>query len=269
MEIINTILKILPFLVPLLLLGAWYQNVKNKKLDIEEEPSKLKEWFKTTQIYTIFIYRAGLRPSSLFFYWIFVFTAFLVFMAGITFLNLRPHVYLEDIKPVEGYITKVVWIKAGKGGDYIKLKTDNGTEEVYLLLLDEERVEFLNNVKGKVTVYPYERYYINIFQTKHIVDLKYKNKFLVGYFAKEGFGKDKNKKKLNVKIIYNFFYNTWFGLKIALIGLFFIFLLNYEEKPIHRLNRMRKYLKNKEECQVQSKNTPKCSAKVHHFVTPI
>jgi len=43
MEIINTILKIVPFLVPLLLLGAWYQNVQNKKLGIEEEPSKLKK----------------------------------------------------------------------------------------------------------------------------------------------------------------------------------------------------------------------------------
>ena len=240
MEIVNTILKILPFLVPLLLLGAWYQNVQNKKLGIEEEPSKLKKWFKTTQIYAIFIYRAGLRPSSLFFYWIFVFTAFLVFMAGITFLNLRPHVYLEDIKPVEGYITKVFWIKAGKGDDYIKLKTDDGREEVYLIGLNKERVEFLNNVKGKVIVYPYERYYINIFQTKDIADLKYKDKFLVGYFNPNHY-----KKEQGTFNLWDFFYETWFGLKIALIGLFFIFLLNYEEKPIHRLNRMKKYLKNK------------------------
>jgi len=238
-EIVNTILKILPFLVPLLLLGAWYQNVQNKKLGIEEEPSKLKKWFKTTQIYAIFIYRAGLRPSSLFFYWVFVFTAFLILIGSIGVVNTKSPIPLKKMKQVEGYISKVVWIEAGKGDDYIKLKTDNGTEEVYLIRLDKKIVKSLNKIKDKVTVYSYERYHINILQTKHIAEIKYNNKFLVGYDYKLYLQRDNT--------FNSFFYDTWFGLKIALVGFFFIFLLNYEELPIHRLNRMKKYLKNKEE----------------------
>lgn len=236
MEVINTILKILPFLVPLLLLGAWYQNKQNKKLGIEEEPSKLKEWFKTTQIYTIFIYRVGLRPSSLFFYWMFVFPAFLILIGSIIVLDTKSPIPLKKMKEVKGYITKVVWIEAGRGDDYIKLKTDDGKEEVYLILLDKKIVELLNDIKDQITVYSYERYYVNILHTKHIAEIKYNNEFLVGYDYKL---------YLQRRNIFNsLFYNTWFGLKIALIGFFFIFLLNYEEKPIHRLNRMKKYLKN-------------------------
>ena len=236
MEVINTILKILPFLVPLLLLGAWYQNKQNKKLGIEEEPSKLKEWFKTTQIYTIFIYRVGLRPSSLFFYWMFVFPAFLILIGSIGVLDTKSPIPLKKMKEVKGYITKVVWIEAGRGADYIKLKTDDGKEEVYLILLDKKIVELLNDIKDQITVYSYERYYVNILHTKHIAEIKYNNEFLVGYDYKLYLQRD--------NIFNSLFYNTWFGLKIALIGFFFIFLLNYEEKPIHRLNRMKKYLKN-------------------------
>ncbi len=253
MEITNTILKIVPFVSILLIFIVWLQNRRKKKSGIEKEekPSKLKQWFKTTEIYKIFVERASLRPvSSAFFYAIFVVPASLIFIIGIAFLNMKPPVQLKDINPIEGYITKVVWIERGKGSDYINLKISDGTETTYLIHMNQHLFDKLNSLKNKqdiVTVYPYQRYYINIMGTKHIADVKYKNEFLKGYFVDKSIEKFTDKKKFNIKNIYNFFYNTWFGLKIALIGFFFIFLLNYEEKPIHRLNRMKKYLKNKDD----------------------
>jgi hypothetical protein len=236
MEVINTILKILPFLVPLLLLGVWYQNVRNKKLGIKEEPSRFMKWFKTTQIYSIFVYRVSLRPSSLFFYWMFIFPAFLILIGSIGVIDTKSPIPLKKMKEVKGYITKVVWTEAGRGDDYIKLKTDDGKEEVYLIRLDKKIVDLLNNIKDQVTVYSYERYYVNIFQTKHIAEIKYNNEFLVGYDYKLYLQRD--------NIFNSLFYNTWFGLKIAFIGFFFILLLNNNQKPISTLNRMKKYLKN-------------------------
>lgn len=245
METTNTILKILPFVSILLIFIVWLQNRRKKKLGIEKEekPSKYKQWFKTTEIYKIFVERANLRPvSSAFFYAIFVVPASLIFLVGIAFLNMKDPIPLKEMKPVEGILTKVVWIKRGKGADFIKLKQDNGKEEVYLIPLDKQLFEQLNKIKnrgGKVVVYSYKHYYINIMGTKYIQEIKYNNKFLAGYNYKH-YVHNNNKVK-------NLFYSTWFGLKIALIGFFFIFLLNYEEKPIHRLNRMKKYLKNKME----------------------
>jgi hypothetical protein len=241
MEITNTILKILPFATILLIFIVWLQNRRNKKLGIkkEENSSKLKQWFKTTEVYKIFVGRASLRPvSSAFFYAVFVVPASLIFIIGIAFQNMKDPISLKEMQPVEGIITKVVWIKKGKGNDYIKLKQDNGKEEVYLIILDKQLFEQLNNIKNKgdkVVVYTYRHYYINIMGTKYIQEIKYNNKFLAGYNYKN-YMQNNNKVK-------NLFYSTWFGLKIALIGFFFIFLLNYEEKPIHRLNRLKRYKK--------------------------
>ena len=100
MEITNTILKILPFVSILLIFIVWLQNRQNKKLGIEKEekPSKLKQWFKTTEVYKIFFERASLRPvSSAFFYAIFVVPASLIFIIGIAFLNMKPPVQLKDM----------------------------------------------------------------------------------------------------------------------------------------------------------------------------
>ncbi len=241
METTNTILKILPFISILLIFIVWIQNRRKKKLGIKEEEksSKLKQWFKTTEVYKIFVERASLRPSSLLFYWFFVFPSFLLFIGAIVLVNQKPYISLKDMNKIEGYLTKVVWIKAGRGDDYIKLKKDDGNEDAYLILLDKKTVQELSKIIGKrVTVFSYQKYYFNIIGTQHIAEIKYQDKFLVGY--------DHETYTKNHSMIESFFYSTWFGLKIALIGFFFIFLLNYEEKPIHRLNRMKKYLKNKQ-----------------------
>ena len=251
MDIQNLFFQILPFLAIVSIFIGWLQNRRDKKLGIEKEekPSRLKLWFKKTYLYKIFVERASLRPiSSAFLYAIFVVPACFICLFGVVFLNIKPPVQLKDIKPISGYITKVVWIQAGRGSDYIRLKRQNGNETTYLIHMDKNLYETLTQIKNRrnlVYVYPYHRYYINLIGTKHIVDIKYNNKFLKGYFKENISKKDNSKKRLNITNIYNFFYSTWFGLKIALVGLFFIFLLNYKEKPIHRLNRMKKYLKDK------------------------
>jgi hypothetical protein len=243
MELKNIFLVILPFLGLLLLMIAWYRQKYHKNDTTEEvvKPSKLKKMFLKSSIYKIFFYRASLRPSSWFFYWLFVFPSFLVMFAALIVFITKPPIKLKDMQQATGKITKIKWIKAGKARSYIGFIDKNGSEAFYYVSLNEERFNWLNSIDSDVTIYLYDEYHFHFFglyEALSIEEIKDKSNSLYKY---------NYEKRMNWYIKNrNFFYDTWFGLKIMLVGLFFIFLLNYEELPIHRLNRMRKYLKNKQ-----------------------
>jgi len=196
---------------------------------------QLQQKWKKSYLFTVWFRRSALRPlASAIPYIIVVFPAsFMIFFWFIALTDGEP-IEIKNMPYVKGYIQKAVIGRGKNAKDYIKLLQDDGKEEVYVLQLDKKRKEELENIKEKVTVWYRNEWFIGAYN--YLYALKLNNSFIINSDMRY---------QINLEMYKNIPSKICFWTKYMIFGFAWIWLLNRKELPIHRLNRMRRYLKNK------------------------
>jgi len=202
---------------------------------VPDENSQLQQKWKKSYLFTVWFRRSALRPlASSIPYIIVVIPAFIMIFFWFIGMARGEPIKTEHMLYVNGYIQKAVIGKGKSAKDYIKLLQDDGKEGVFVLQLDKKRKEMLESIKEKVTVLYRTEWMFGIYNDLYV--LKLNNNFIIN---------DNKYYQENIKKYKNIPLKIWFWTKYMIFGLGWIWLLNRKELPIHRLNRMRRYIKNK------------------------
>lgn len=223
----------MPF-ITLYLIGwkIWhsYKAKKNKEQPIEKKHSKLYNY-----LHLIFIERVNLRPSI-----VTVVAYVVLFFSGLLFnasfvVNLKkeifPPVPLEKMQISEGIVKSIVFRK--KMDDLLVLETPSGKREHYAFITSKEEVEILLNNKVK---FFYSKGFSSLFTIDNrIYQIVKDGKIVLPAYSYES-------ALAYRKVTWNFVKNSFL---VFLVSAFIIWFPNRKERPIHRLNRLKKYIKNK------------------------
>lgn len=224
---------ILPF-ITLYLIGwrIWhsYKAKKNKEEPVEKKHSKLYNY-----LHLIFIERVNLRPSivTVIAYVVLFFSGLLSFGSiPANLLNkIFPPLPLEQMQTSEGLVKSIAFRK--KTDDLLVLETASGKQENYAFRTSEEQKERLLNKKVKLF---YTKGFSDLFTINNRIYQIEKDGSVLGHaYSYE-------KALANNKSFWNFTKNSFI---VFFISAFIIWFPNRKERPIHRLNRLKKYIKNK------------------------
>lgn len=224
---------ILPF-ITLYLIGwrIWhsYKAKKNKEEPVEKKHSKLYNY-----LHLIFIERVNLRPSivTVVAYVVLFFSGLLSFGSiPANLLNeIFPPLPLEQMQTSEGVVKSIVFRK--KTDDLLVLETASGKQENYAFRTSEEQKERLLNRKVKLF---YTKGFSDLFTINNRIYQIEKDGSVLGHeYSYE-------KALANNKSFWNFTKNSFI---VFFISALIIWFPNRKERSIHRLNRLKKYIKNK------------------------
>ena len=226
---------IIPFLVPLMLMYIVYKQYKNKRNAVEEYEKRLA-WFEKNRwlqyIKTIYIDRGVVRFWSAIWY-VPLFFGTLGFISGlwITIENfILPPIPLKQMDYKDGVIQSIKLAK--KTADSLVFQQDNGNELHFYIRTDKN--EKTNLIGKPVRIY----YALNRTSILTFGDIVYEvtenNKSIRArpYSYERAI---KYNEGMNKFTLYSFF--------LMVIAAFMIWIQNRDEKPYHRLYRLKRYKK--------------------------
>jgi len=229
--------------VPILGLFAGYVTyavkVGEKKKAKEKNEPKGKEGKRIKQselgffayLYFVFITRAALRPASrlLFFLFGFMWGGIFTYINVIDYFN--PVLKLEEMQTDIGIIKKINIPYRGSR-NMILLHEDGTTARYTVGWTPKERDIFFSHIGKKVKVY-YQNEWETFWFDDGVYTVEADGIIIKGERFKYNYQKRLDGKRESLSdIIFWSIYN--------LIFLLWMFYFNYKEKPIHRLNRIRK-----------------------------
>lgn len=236
-------LAILSFLVIILITRNIYLKYKeSKKKKIVKEPvSGLNKYGWYCYLKLVFIERVRLKNSILeaILFLTLAFSIILTLSGFITKIEtfIYPELPLAKMQTKDGVI-KSMKIRR-KMADLLVLTTDNGQDIEFAIYTKEREIEILLNQRVKVwyrldwsSIYSIENYIKEI-----TIDNKSIRLFSFNY----------EKTLMNDKKYWNF---TKYCFYIALFSALILWIQNRKELSIHRLNRMKLYIKNKNKRKV-------------------
>lgn len=223
--------KILPFLIPLIIVAGMYRDYKNQDaVKIEKPPSWLQrqEWYQYIKL--VFYTRPQhYRPSSLVWYYPMVICLF--FGVGSFVVNIQNLIYpplpLEKMQTQQGIIESITLRK--KMDDLLVLRRYDGVREEYAYRIYEPADKFIDK---NVTVY-YHRGFSSAFSIDNQIHQIITNDT---HTILDPLPYDYERYLRNGRGFWNF---TKYLFYIAAFSAFMLWRANRKELPIHRLNRMK------------------------------
>ena len=230
----ETFWTLIPFVVVLLIAINLYETYKNRGKEKIQKLSWIEgqSFFKYLKL--VFVTRVNLRPWTAVWY-------IPLFFATVLSLNLinniRHSIYpplpLEKMQTQQGIIQSI--IKRKKMDDLLVLKTNSGLREEYAYRLYGSADKYIDQ---NVTIY-YSRGFSSLFSIDNrIYQITTNDTKLILDPYNYIWSLRANKNSWNF---------TQYCFFIAIFSLFMIWIPNRNELPIHRLNRMKSYKKNKGE----------------------
>jgi len=219
--------KILPFIVPILIMLSMYYQYKNK--DKEEKPSWLEQQPLIRYIKLVFFTRVYYRQWTIFFalpLWFSLIIGMVNLIGDIERL-VYPPLPLEKMQIQHGAIKSIT--DSRKMDDLLILQTDNGATEKYAYDIYGSMDRYIDR---NVTIF-----YTRGFSSGFTIDNKiYEiiaddtnatlNKYPYSYEHSVEFNKS----------TFNF---TMYCFLVAIISGYMVWLFNHKELPIHRLGRIK------------------------------
>ncbi len=228
---------LLPFIAIFLISRNIYEKYKEdkEKKIIIKPVSKLDKYWLYRHIKLVFFERVNLRQSTL--VWRVFFGLGIITGLATFYVYYINHIENQPI-PIEKMKTKIGIVKSvnlnKKVSDTLILQISDGKNQAFSVSLDEERKKRILGQKVKI-------YYADGWNSAFTKDNMIYEILMNGRTI--------NKKKYNhtrrVKTnssLFKFSINSFY---FAFFSLFMMWILNRKELPIHRLNRMRLYKKNK------------------------
>jgi len=206
---------------------SWYR-IKKRKVSIPKPNLR-----KHSHLYEVFLIRAPLRPGLFLFLTLITITILVILWLYVSIYFNKPKP-LKEYAQYNGTIISTYYARHPNARDSLIVQGLDGSEKVFLEFFEKYK-SLLK--KGKNIVVWYEFNYLPIPKTS-VVEIKINQNFMINY--------NKNYKH-NLQRHYNSPKVILFWFVLLLSVLLSMYYSNYEEKPIHRLNRMKKHLKNKEE----------------------
>ena len=233
----ETFLTSLPFIAVLLIAINLYKTYKNRGKEISEKQTWLQKqrWYQYIKL--VFFIRIKYHSYSAIF---FIPMVFGIFFGGASLLSniettmIYPHLPLDKMQIQHGVIESI--FKRKKMDALLVLRTTNGTHEEYALNVTDSEIKMY--LTKNVTIY-YSRGFSSAFTIDNIIyqitDTVTKTVLRPYDYAR------------SLEIDQSFWKFTKYSLLIGVFSAFMIWRFNRKELPIHRLNRMKSYKKNKGE----------------------
>lgn len=227
--------KIIPFIIPLLIMIVAYQQYKNKGKEIStaKKPSWLERqpWYQYIKLvfYTRVFYRqwTAIWHVPLFFSIVF---GFGTLVSNLTYL-IYPPLPLEKMQKQQGVIESVVIRK--KMDDLLILRNSNGVQESYAYRLYGSDNKYLDQ---NVTVF-YSKGFSSLFSMDNIIYQIITNDT---HTILDPLPYDYERV---LQLQRSFWKFTKYCFYVAIFSAFMIWIFNRKELPIHRLNRMKLHKK--------------------------
>ncbi len=220
-------LEYLPFIIAIVLSIKLYKDWYNKKHGIKEKEEENKSTkFNQSYFYKVFVERVKDRPNTQYF----VFTFFVSIVAFIFIINMwfiNPLLKLEEFQVEEGVVIKYEVDR--RNNRWVTLLLDNKKEKVFKIIVGKDTKKQILNKRVIL-------YYQNVFNMfmfyDFVFDVKVNNKLINDYpniYYKNYLS---SKETMSLWLIY---------FLISMIGsIFFIWLMNRKELPIHIENRKKR-----------------------------
>ena len=214
-----------------------YGAKKDEEKKAREDTTPKKEGKRINQkdlnffqyLHLVYFIRAGLRPASTFMFLLFGFLPGMgIYGACVDYFT--PLLKFEEYQTDVGIVKQVNIAKRGR--DSLWLEREDGSLKKYYIGIDSRKKEKELLEDKKIKIYYQNKWHVLHFEDGiYIVEMD--GKIVKGKRFIDDYDKlvQLEKEEINDVI----FWSIWNG-----IFLLWMFYFNYKEKPIHRLNRIRK-----------------------------
>lgn len=228
---------IIPFLIPLIIVGGMYRDYKNQDVVKVEKPSWLEKQSFYQYIKLVFYTRPQYyRPSSLIWYYPMIMS--LALFSASFCLHITDAIYpplpLEKMQTQQGVIESITLRK--KMDDLLVLRRYDGVREEYAYRTSENRIPLY--IDKNVTVY-YHTGFSSLFSIDNQIHQIVTNDT---HTILDLFPYDYER---HLQTIRGSWTLTKYVFLVAVFSAFMLWRANRKELPIHRLNRIKRNRKNR------------------------